>query len=212
MRFVEARFAVVALGELPHEECAIARRVGVRVGSARARKPRRASPALSLRVDLTPDFRLGPGKVRLLELIGHSGSISAAGRAMEMSYRRTWLLVEEMNVAFRRPVVETARGGKRGGGAELTSFGREVVERYRGHAGESGRGGRRSCRRTRPRPYETRRLTKRDTSTRSDAASSKPSSRVGAGLADDCPAPERRNSFSCVTRSTNPRAGEKLHR
>lgn len=83
-----------------------------------------------LRLDLTPEFRLGPGKVRLLELIGDSGSISAAGRTMEMSYRRAWLLIDEMNAAFRQPVVQTARGGKRGGGAELTAFGREVIERY----------------------------------------------------------------------------------
>jgi len=84
-----------------------------------------------LRVYFDDDFQLGPGKVRLLELIGESGSISAAGRAMEMSYRRAWLLIDEMNRAFREPVILTARGGKRGGGAELTDFGREVVSRYR---------------------------------------------------------------------------------
>jgi molybdate transport system regulatory protein len=96
----------------------------------RGRAPRRGGARLMLRLDLGAEFRLGPGKVRLLELIGESGSISAAGRAMEMSYRRAWLLVDSMNAAFRDPVVHAARGGKRGGGAELTPFGREVVERY----------------------------------------------------------------------------------
>lgn len=74
---------------------------------------------------------LGPGKVALLEEIGRHGSISAAARAMEMSYRRAWLLVESMNNSFTQPLVATATGGKRGGGAELTDFGREVLRRYR---------------------------------------------------------------------------------
>ena len=85
---------------------------------------------LTIRVDFG-EFLLGPGKVRLLELIGDSGSISAAGRAMDMSYRRAWLLIDEMNRHFREPVVLTARGGRQGGGAELTEFGREVITRYR---------------------------------------------------------------------------------
>lgn len=74
---------------------------------------------------------LGPGKVALLEEIGRLGSISAAARAMEMSYRRAWLLVESMNTSFTQPLVVTATGGKKGGGAELTDFGREVLRRYR---------------------------------------------------------------------------------
>jgi molybdate transport system regulatory protein len=85
---------------------------------------------LTIRVDFD-EFRLGPGKVRLLELIGESGSISAAGRGMDMSYRRAWLLIDEMNRHFREPVVLTMRGGRQGGGAELTEFGREVITRYR---------------------------------------------------------------------------------
>jgi len=106
------------------------RRQSERSVDSAPRKAARWKPALMLRLDLSAEFRLGPGKVRLLELIGESGSISAAGRAMEMSYRQAWLLIDAMNVAFRQPVVETARGGKRGGGAELTAFGREVIERY----------------------------------------------------------------------------------
>jgi molybdate transport system regulatory protein len=74
---------------------------------------------------------LGPGKVRLLEVIGELGSISAAGRAMGMSYRRAWLLVDEANRCFREPVVAARPGGRAGGGAALTRFGREVIGRYR---------------------------------------------------------------------------------
>lgn len=87
--------------------------------------------SLSIRIDLGPDHRLGPGKVRLLETIAEHGSISAAGRALGMSYRRAWMLVEAMNRGFARPVVESQVGGKAGGGARLSAFGAEVVAQYR---------------------------------------------------------------------------------
>lgn len=74
---------------------------------------------------------IGPGKADLLEAIGRTGSISAAGREMGMSYRRAWLLVEAINMSFVKPLVTTATGGKRGGGAELTSFGRDLLCWYR---------------------------------------------------------------------------------
>lgn len=74
---------------------------------------------------------IGPGKVRLLELIAETGSISAAGRAMHMSYRRAWLLVEELNAAFASPLVRSQTGGKGGGGARLTERGTNTVARYR---------------------------------------------------------------------------------
>jgi molybdate transport system regulatory protein len=86
---------------------------------------------LMLRVQLTKEHHLGPGKVRLLELIAELGSISAAGRAMAMSYRRAWLLIDSMNAAFRNPVITSAVGGKAGGGAVVTTFGREVIARFR---------------------------------------------------------------------------------
>jgi molybdate transport system regulatory protein len=89
------------------------------------------SARLSIRIDLAGACRVGPGKARLLELIDETGSISAAGRAMAMSYRRAWLLVESLNIAFRAPVVAAHPGGRRGGGARLTPFGRELLERYR---------------------------------------------------------------------------------
>jgi molybdate transport system regulatory protein len=88
-------------------------------------------PSLSLRINLDPGGRLGPGKIDLLEQIAAFGSISAAARAMEMSYKRAWDLVEEMNGIFERPLVSAKTGGKHGGGAELTPAGLSVVTRFR---------------------------------------------------------------------------------
>ena len=73
----------------------------------------------------------GPGKADLLDMIGQHGSISAAGRAMQMSYKRAWSLVEDMNRAFKVPLVETLRGGAGHGGARVTEAGQEVLARYR---------------------------------------------------------------------------------
>jgi molybdate transport system regulatory protein len=86
---------------------------------------------LTIRIDLPPVGQLGPGKAKLLEVIGETGSISAAGRALDMSYRRAWLLVDAMNHLFKEPVVATMLGGKAGGGARLTPFGQEVLQHYR---------------------------------------------------------------------------------
>jgi molybdate transport system regulatory protein len=87
--------------------------------------------SLSIRVDLEGDGRLGPGKVLLLERIAEHGSISAAGRSMQMSYRRAWELVTAINAAFREPLVCAQTGGRRGGGASLTPFGQSLVAHYR---------------------------------------------------------------------------------
>ncbi|WP_336490878.1 winged helix-turn-helix domain-containing protein [Methylobacterium nigriterrae] len=86
---------------------------------------------LSIRIDIGPENRVGPGKVQLLEMIAEHGSISAAGRALGMSYRRAWMLVEAMNKGFGRPVVEAQIGGKAGGGARLSAFGADVIAHYR---------------------------------------------------------------------------------
>lgn len=75
--------------------------------------------------------RLGPGKAELLEQIRETGSISAAGRRMNMSYKRAWSLVEAMNAMFQEPLVQSARGGAGGGHATLTEAGAEVLRRYR---------------------------------------------------------------------------------
>ena len=86
---------------------------------------------LTIRVDLGAFGNLGPGKIALMELISKHGSITAAGKEMGMSYRRAWLLVDEINHIFREPLVETQMGGSGGGGARLTRLGRDVVGRYR---------------------------------------------------------------------------------
>ena len=86
---------------------------------------------LTVRVDLPGRGAIGPGKIKLLELVAQSGSISAAGRAMNMSYRRAWMLVDSLNRCFRAAVVETQLGGTRGGGAVLSALGRDVIRWYR---------------------------------------------------------------------------------
>ncbi len=84
-----------------------------------------------LRITRGADIAVGPGKIDLLESIGKAGSITAAAKALDMSYRRAWLLVDTMNRCFKGPVVEAEAGGKRGGGTQLTPLGAEVVRRYR---------------------------------------------------------------------------------
>ncbi len=93
--------------------------------------PNRAEAGqLSLRIDL-PQGRIGPGKIELLEAIDREGSISAAGRALGMSYKRAWDLVDALNKLLANPVVEASIGGYRGGGAMLTDAGRNMVADYR---------------------------------------------------------------------------------
>ncbi len=94
---------------------------GAAAGSARPR----------LRIMLGDATAIGPGKAKLLDLIGKTGSISAAAREMSMSYRRAWMLVESMNAAFREPLISASTGGRGGGGASVTDAGREVLRRYR---------------------------------------------------------------------------------
>jgi molybdate transport system regulatory protein len=86
---------------------------------------------ISLRLRMSDRCAIGPGKIRLLESIDEHGSISAAGRAMKMSYRRAWILVDELNRSFTDPLVLTQLGGQQGGGATLTPLGHDVVRRYR---------------------------------------------------------------------------------
>jgi molybdate transport system regulatory protein len=86
---------------------------------------------LTLRIDFGSGRALGPGKIRLLETIRKTGSISRAGHALGMSYRRAWLLVDDLNRSFREPVVTTKPGGARGGGAALTPFGSDLIGKYR---------------------------------------------------------------------------------
>jgi molybdate transport system regulatory protein len=86
---------------------------------------------LTLRVLAAGAPAMGPGKAELIETITRSGSISAAAREMGMSYRRAWQLVEALNAAYRKPIVLTATGGQRGGGASVTTYGRRLAARFR---------------------------------------------------------------------------------
>ncbi|NSX56344.1 winged helix-turn-helix domain-containing protein [Parasulfitobacter algicola] len=85
---------------------------------------------LRLRIVFGDSGMIGPGKVDLLQHIEKKGSISAAGREMGMSYKRAWMLVETMNALFSAPVVESSRGGAKGGGARLTDLGHQVIAHY----------------------------------------------------------------------------------
>lgn len=86
---------------------------------------------LNLRILLGKEIAFGPGKADLLDAIAEQGSISAAGAHLGMSYLRAWQLVDTMNRCFKQPLVETATGGTRGGGAKLTDYGIDILQRYR---------------------------------------------------------------------------------
>jgi molybdate transport system regulatory protein len=90
-----------------------------------------AAARLTLRVDFGEDRAIGPGKIRLLEAIRETGSITQAGITLGMSYRRAWLLVDDMNNCFREPVIAAQKGGTHGGGAALTPFGTRLIDQYR---------------------------------------------------------------------------------
>ena len=121
-------------------------------------------PRLTLRIDLAPGQSVGPGKMRLLEAVAETGSISSAGRALGMSYRRAWLLIEQMNQGFRRKVVTTKLGGTRGGGAVLTPFGRDMLRRYRAIETSAARAGKTHlaflARAAKPRPSDVGKRTR----------------------------------------------------
>jgi molybdate transport system regulatory protein len=92
---------------------------------------RRVTPVLRLRLLLDAEHAIGPGKTDLLEAIAAFGSIAAAGRAMGMSYKRAWQLIDELNRSFATPLVLTSKGGEQGGGATLTPMGEQVLAAYR---------------------------------------------------------------------------------
>jgi len=101
---------------------------GERRGKDAASKP---AARLTVRIDFDGERAIGPGKIKLLEMIDAVGSISAAGRRMGMSYRRAWLLVDSLNRCFRQPLVAAQHGGAHGGGAHLTEAGVAVIRHYR---------------------------------------------------------------------------------
>jgi molybdate transport system regulatory protein len=90
-----------------------------------------ATPTVRFRIDFNRDEAIGPGKIALLERIALSGSLSQAARDLKMSYRRAWQLLESANTAFLEKVALTSKGGRGGGGAQLTQFGRDLINSYR---------------------------------------------------------------------------------
>jgi len=90
-----------------------------------------STPVVRFRIDFTDSANVGPGKIALLEAIRGSGSLSQAARELRMSYRRAWLLLASLNKAFKKPVARATTGGRGGGGAELTTFGEQLISSYR---------------------------------------------------------------------------------
>jgi len=90
--------------------------------------------SIRFRVDLTPGCSIGPGKIQLLEAITRTGSLRRAATELRMSYRRAWLLLDEINHSFDEPATLATVGGAGGGGVILTTFGSELVHRYRAAA------------------------------------------------------------------------------
>ena len=92
---------------------------------------RSTSPSARLRVDFKSGLSVGPGKIALLEQIANTGSLSQAARDLRLSYRRAWLLLDDLNRGFAEPVVKSSVGGRLGGGAQLTTTGRNLIADYR---------------------------------------------------------------------------------
>jgi molybdate transport system regulatory protein len=90
-----------------------------------------SDPTIRFRVDFGRDCSIGIGKVELLEGIARCGSLSEAARQMHMSYRRAWLLLADLNGSFDEPVARASTGGRGGGGAILTPFGKRLISGYR---------------------------------------------------------------------------------
>jgi molybdate transport system regulatory protein len=89
------------------------------------------SAKFRLRVSTGDAIAVGPGKIALIEAIQETGSITAAAKSLGMSYRRAWMLVDQLNTSLKQPAIRSAIGGERGGGSELTDVGIELVRLYR---------------------------------------------------------------------------------
>jgi molybdate transport system regulatory protein len=104
-------------------------------------KPRTANPSdtaatkpqakFRMRVTMGDVIAIGPGKIALIEAISETGSITAAAKSLDMSYRRAWLLLDELNRALKKPAVDSAKGGQHGGGSALTDTGLQLIALYR---------------------------------------------------------------------------------
>lgn len=101
-----------------------------RLRGMKAPAPRRQAAMVRPRVQIGESIAIGPGKIALLREVAAARSISGAARALGMTYKRAWLLIDTLNRGFGRPVVETSAGGRGGGGARLTPLGEALVSRY----------------------------------------------------------------------------------
>jgi len=90
-----------------------------------------STATIRIRIAVGDDIAIGQGKADLLEAIDRSGSISAAARELGLSYRKAWLMADEMNKCFRSPVILAAKGGHQGGGSQVTPLGQEALARFR---------------------------------------------------------------------------------
>jgi molybdate transport system regulatory protein len=145
----------LVLRHVPSHTRAMGRATSKRAPGAKAA----GKTSLHLRIDFGGTRSIGPGKIRLLELILETGSISAAGRALAMSYRQAWLLVDELNRMFHEPVVIAQTGGGGGGGTVVTETGHDIIRLYRGmerHACGASTAERRALARLLARPASTR--------------------------------------------------------
>ncbi|MEO8153256.1 MAG: winged helix-turn-helix domain-containing protein [Rhizobacter sp.] len=109
-------------------------KASARGGTSAGRKTGSAvKPAAKFRFRITAGdvIAVGPGKISLLEAIDETGSITSAAKSLDMSYRRAWMLLDELNRALRQPAVDSAKGGQNGGGSELTDVGRQLIDTYR---------------------------------------------------------------------------------
>jgi len=96
-----------------------------------ATKAAKPSAKFRMRITTGDAIAIGPGKISLLEAIDETGSITAAAKSLDMSYRRAWMLLDELNRSLRQPAVDSAKGGQHGGGSELTEVGRQLIDTYR---------------------------------------------------------------------------------
>jgi molybdate transport system regulatory protein len=112
----------------------VAKPLATRAPRPAAKAPPRARPQarFRLRVTTADEIAIGPGKISLLEAIGETGSLTAAAKSIEMSYRRAWLLLDQLNRSLKQPAVASVKGGQNGGGSELTAVGRKLIDLYRG--------------------------------------------------------------------------------
>ncbi len=102
-------------------------------GRARKTAPVATKPTLRFRLRVTAGdaIAIGPGKIALIEAIADTGSITAAAKSLDMSYRRAWLLLDELNRSLAKPAVDSAKGGPHGGGSQVTAVGVQLIMLYR---------------------------------------------------------------------------------